>query len=734
MNILRIKVNGNRLELIDGLMPVSGDKNFTKLRFEFNEDWKDVSVVAISMFFSIDDVFNTTSAIIDYAAETELPNTLKQGCLYIGLQGTYVNYDSTIRIATNILPLNIKKGVAFNDEANIELFESLMNSIAAKYSDLVNIVESKIAERTVITSEAGYSDVSFSKVYDKYYQIDGLLKDMSETSSTGIYSSSPKLSCSFGDKFKITTSYAYMQPAAVFFNEFDEYIGYYKANTSGTGSVTDEVFEVNAENVKKYVSNTEPANDIEEEILNTITKVSFGNHGGDFTISKYQKSLINIQSAYDILTQKVNSKLGSDEGSVQSTNIASGAVSSDKFADDVKNYVESLSLCNTLESSTYNQGKYVSHASGNLGTLSGAVFATEYVPVFPNTKYKLIIKQPAKTTDNRGLAFYNKGQLYIKGIQYVANQNEYIFTTPAECGYIRFTIHGSVTDYNLQMFPSVNDLFEHFTTEDEKQDERISALEKMSCENPLDVIKETAGYASIFKSFCCIGDSLTQGTFDRSNSTTQDYSATDYCSYPQQLKRLTCATVYNRGSAGATAANADSYSWLKRATSNNWLNNDDKSTCYIIALGVNDVAQYGTFTGDVSTDIDVDDYNNNATTSVGGYATIIQKIKEIQQNAKIFCVTLPNWICGTTTTRTAVNEKIKAVAELFGCYVIDLQTYWFKESERTAWVKKFNNGSHHNALGYRELALAYVNYIDWIIRNNTSDFNNVQFIGTDNEY
>lgn len=243
-----------------------------------------------------------------------------------------------------------------------------------------------------------------------------------------------------------------------------------------------------------------------------------------------------------------------------------------------------------------------------------------------------------------------------------------------------------------------------------------------------------AGFAGLIKSYCCIGDSLTEGFFDISNGAERDFEPSDFCSYPQQLKRITGASVLNYGISGSTAKPSDnSRSWLKQANAKGWLTSEDKSVGYIIALGVNDLILYSEFSGDVTTDINLTDYTQNAQTSVGGYAAIIQKIKGLQSDAKIFCVTLPN-DRGDSEIRTATNEKIKAIANLLGCYVIDLQNEWFSEEEREDFCAKYRNGGHWNAMGYNQLAKAYVTYIDHIISNNIDDFRNIQFVGTEMQF
>lgn len=286
--------------------------------------------------------------------------------------------------------------------------------------------------------------------------------------------------------------------------------------------------------------------------------------------------------------------------------------------------------------------------------------------------------------------------------------------------------------YNL----NINDDIKVLNNEIKTIKEEIGITDTKS---PLSKIITDSGLAGLIESYACAGDSLTQGVFDRTNSTSMDFEATKYYSYPSQLARITGSTVYNLGNAGATACNSqqaitDWHSWLQTATQKNWFSDSFKPKAYIFSIGTNDIGYYGSFTGDVETDIDVDNYNNNdTTTSVGGLATMIQKARELQPNAIIFVETIDN-TRNTKTTRDEANEKIRAIAKKLDCYLIDMAKYWISEEEVEEWKLKYQNGGHLNALGYLLKTQARITYIDWIIRNNPEKFKEVQFIGTNMEY
>lgn len=263
----------------------------------------------------------------------------------------------------------------------------------------------------------------------------------------------------------------------------------------------------------------------------------------------------------------------------------------------------------------------------------------------------------------------------------------------------------------------------------EELSKSVSAL-KSENENPLELIKQDGGMLSIFDSITCIGDSLTAGCFEHTETGSTVWTTIEKYSYPSHIAKMTGCKVQNYGRSGRTALDGDN-SWLTWADSQGWLTADDKTDAYIIALGTNDIGVEGGFTGDVTTDI-AENYADNAVTSVGGYDKIIRRILENQPKAKIFCVCLPH-TRNTAETIAVANTAIKAIAELYpnNCYVLDLEKYYVQRSDVSVYKAKFYNGGHRNAMGYKELANVYATYIDWIIRNNIADFANVQFVETD---
>ena len=249
--------------------------------------------------------------------------------------------------------------------------------------------------------------------------------------------------------------------------------------------------------------------------------------------------------------------------------------------------------------------------------------------------------------------------------------------------------------------------------------------------NPLEGLKDRPNFhISIFNKITCIGDSLTQGVF---NTTGNDIVDTRY-SYPTFLQKQTGVATKNLGIGSTCASRADTgHSWFDAANSSGYFKEENIGDCCIIALGTNDISRFGEFTGDVSTDIG-NTIETCANTSVGGYAAIVLKMKEMQPKMKFFFVTISN-NRNQVSDRTPANEKIRQLAEHFGAYVIDLEK-WAENTitEQEVFAVKYKNGSHNNALGYNLRAKQYAVAMSYLIEHNWKDFQDVQFIGSDYQY
>ncbi len=247
-------------------------------------------------------------------------------------------------------------------------------------------------------------------------------------------------------------------------------------------------------------------------------------------------------------------------------------------------------------------------------------------------------------------------------------------------------------------------------------------------ERPLDNMVESGGFCGIFRTLCCIGDSLSSGEFESLQNGKKGYH--DYFDYSwgQYIARDAGLTVYNFSRGGLAAK-----SFLEEADERGWSDPAKAAQAYIIALGVNDIYAMleGHLTLGSAADIDPDDCENNKPTFAGDYAKIIAKFKAMQPKAKFFLVTCPKE--PGNSAFQAMCDKHAAllcdVAALFeNCYLIDLRRYAPVYDE--AFHRHFYLGGHLNAAGYRLTALMIESYIDYIIRHNPEDFTQIGFVGT----
>lgn len=247
-------------------------------------------------------------------------------------------------------------------------------------------------------------------------------------------------------------------------------------------------------------------------------------------------------------------------------------------------------------------------------------------------------------------------------------------------------------------------------------------------ERPLDRIVQNGGFCGVFRTIACVGDSLSSGEFQTLDADSGEYRYHDMYEYSwgQYIARMTGAQVYNFSRGGMTAREyCESF-----ADDNGFWDESKKCQCYIIALGVNDLLGQHMALGSIE-DIDLDDYEQNKPTFAGYYAKIIQRYKQIQENARFFLVTMPreDEACDGNGIKPAFNELLYKIAELFdNTFVLDL--YKYAPVYDREFKKKFYLYGHMNPMGYMLTAKMIASYIDYIIRTDPSKFSQVGLIGT----
>lgn len=253
--------------------------------------------------------------------------------------------------------------------------------------------------------------------------------------------------------------------------------------------------------------------------------------------------------------------------------------------------------------------------------------------------------------------------------------------------------------------------------------------ESGSVSKPSTPIKYAGNEIQIFSRGICIGDSVTEGSFDND----ADGIIAKRFSYPAILKRLTNIDIVNAGIAGATTASWYEASLNSDAQWGKWVNNEwvwntnpsvgatdivsselnySNFDFAIIHLGINDFGLALTAENIVS------DFATNIN-------TIITKLKNSSSGIKIFLATIiPTYAPSYDTNYKLMNEKIAEIAEnTENVFLIDLNKY----SELTSRTEY--NVIHPTALGYHKMANEIKSYISYIIGNNLNKFTDIQFIG-----
>lgn len=257
----------------------------------------------------------------------------------------------------------------------------------------------------------------------------------------------------------------------------------------------------------------------------------------------------------------------------------------------------------------------------------------------------------------------------------------------------------------------------------------LSAYMAYPGERPLDRTVSNGGLFRIFRTFACVGDSLSSGEFESCGEDGKSgYHDMYEYSWGQFMARAAGSKCYNFSCGGMTAkVYCESF-----ADSRDLWNKEKAAQAYIIALGVNDLLNCHWELGSTD-DVCLENRAENKKTFAGYYAQIIQRYKEISPRARFFLMTMPTE-GGADTEKEQLKQAhadlLYKFAEMFDrTYVLDLYKYAPVYDE--TFRDRFFMSGHMTADGYIFTADMVSSYIDYIIRANYADFKQVPFIGTD---
>ncbi|MGM8240178.1 SGNH/GDSL hydrolase family protein (plasmid) [Clostridium perfringens] len=360
-------------------------------------------------------------------------------------------------------------------------------------------------------------------------------------------------------------------------------------------------------------------------------------------------------------------------------------------------YLKKYGFANPIEKEKIKANTYIVGAEDGREKSASGLFATDFCIIEPQTKYYW------GNLYEGHYAFYDENKRYISGSGIAPSETDLKnpFTTPSNAKYVRFTIDKEAktkTCWINKENKIPNDVQEYVLASN-----IYTAREKVEKPKEFNPVDYNGWEISVFNKIVCIGDSLTEGTF---NSNDGGYPTYKKYSYPTHLTKLTGVETTNLGKGGYTSKR-----WWDEMQNQSFAGHD----CAIIQLGVNDVA--------------VASQNVTPELTKQYLQNIIDKLKRENTGIKIFVagITKSKWY--SNSNYQARNEVIKEFAsnrEEENIYFIDLMKY------SRNYDKPFAAG-HLTALGYLQQAKEYKNYISYLIHKNLDNFKNVQFIGTDKE-
>ena len=130
MNSIIYEVKKNVAKRKDGFNPVTSEKGYSTVTFEFDDDWKQCDIVTANFFVSADDIVKSEAQLLeDMTASFEVPARLRNttGKIFCGVVGTYTDEnDNIITIGTQIVTLNALWGLRVAEDAPMTLYEQVL--------------------------------------------------------------------------------------------------------------------------------------------------------------------------------------------------------------------------------------------------------------------------------------------------------------------------------------------------------------------------------------------------------------------------------------------------------------------------------------------------------------------------------------------------------------------------------------------------------------------------------
>ena len=234
-----------------------------------------------------------------------------------------------------------------------------------------------------------------------------------------------------------------------------------------------------------------------------------------------------------------------------------------------------------------------------------------------------------------------------------------------------------------------------------------------------------------FKRVGVVGDSLSVGYMYNKSTETATARMLEY-SWPKVVMKETGVPWLNLGTAGQNVL-----TWCSNATYGKVQAEavGNKCQAYIIGLGENDQSDsdrgcpLGT-PNDIS-----DDYTQTATTYYGGYARIIEILKHLNPDCKIFCLTNPR----SGENRDTYNEAVRYITETYfasdsSVILVDIAKDYPEMFNGSSFLPEDSvavGGGHYSAQGYARIASIMEKAISGAMEDSYASMCNIAFISYD---
>lgn len=236
--------------------------------------------------------------------------------------------------------------------------------------------------------------------------------------------------------------------------------------------------------------------------------------------------------------------------------------------------------------------------------------------------------------------------------------------------------------------------------------------------------------AAILHSWGFIGGSTSSGAFEYTEEGTTKFADEYDYSIGQRFCKINGVEGYNFSQGGQYAR-----AWCQGSGDRTWggaQKTENLKHAYVVDLGPNDLKYYEA--GTLETDVDFDNYENNADTFAGWIVGLVQRLRSVNPRCYIFFLTSRNYMYSDNSDYTKkaapivrqLPEFLRGHFEYDRFYLIDHNKYG--QQYGSEYRPSLMNGGHPSVIGYQQEAFVMNTLIDAVIRENLADFKEAMFV------